>query len=339
MMTADIGLHLGTRNLRLCHRKQRSVFSTPNIIARLKNGRGKSQFRFGEEAQAMLGKSHPDLELVRPVSGGTISNLSLLEEGLQNVFHKLLGNYKLLKPGVACSVPSQSTNVEQRMLSSLLRNCGAQEVFLFPASFLAGLSQSLSLFEPRGHLIVYVGAGFTDVAVLSLGGVVVCETLKIAGDDFNDAIMRGVRRHFELFIGEVTAEEVKCRLELNVDEKAPVPLRGKDFKSGLPREIFAPPADLCVFLTEPINAIISCVKSVLSKTPPELLSDVVEEGLWLCGGTSRLAGFSELVQKETGLHVHVMESAELCIIHGLLKLIADRSLMKMSLRKSAGAAV
>lgn len=338
-MTADIGLHLGTRNLRVCHRKQKTIFSTPNIIARFKNGRDGNKFKFGDEAQAMLGKSHPGLELVRPVSGGTISSLTLLEEGLQNVFQSFLGNYKLLKPAIACSIPSQASNVEQRMLSSLLRNCGAQYVFLFPAPFLAGLSQNLPLFEPRGHLIVYVGAGFTDVAVLSLGGVVVRETVKVAGDDFNEAIIRGVRRLYDLVIGEVTAEEMKYQLELNVSDKSSVPLRGKDFTSGLPKEVFASPSDICVYLQEPLNAIVSCVKSVLSKTPPELLSDVVDEGLWLCGGTSKLGGFPELLQTETGLSVRVMESPEFSIIQGLLKLITDKTLMKISLRKSAGVAL
>ncbi len=338
MMSAEIGLHLGTRNLRLCHRKQKSLFSTPNIMARQRNGKRKSELKFGDEAQAMIGKAHPDLELVRPVSGGTISNLSLLEEGLQNVFHSFFGNFKLLKPNIACSIPSQASNVEQRMLSSLLRNCGAQDVFLFPASFLSGLSQNLALFEPRGHMVVYSGAGFTDVAVLSLGGVVVCETVKLAGDDLNDAVIWGVRRHYDLFIGETTAEEIKCRLNLSAGDNTPVPLRGKDFASGLPREIFVRPSDLCLYLMEPLNTILTCVKSVLSKTPPELLSDIVEEGLWLCGGTAKLGGFPELLQKETGLSVQVMEAPEFSIIHGLLKLISDRDIMKMSFRKAAGAA-
>ncbi len=335
-MIAEIGLHLGTRNLRLCHRKKHSIFCSPNIIARVKNGSGRIELKFGEDAHVMIGKAHPGLELVRPVSGGTVSNMTLLEEELQNVFQTFFGNFKLIKPNVACSIPTGANNVEQRMLSSLLRNCGAQEVFLFPATLLAGISQALPVFEPRGHMIVYTGAGFTDVAVVSLGGIVVSDTVKIAGDELNEAIIWGVRRRNDLLIGEVTAEEVKCRLDLSGSSQSAVPLRGKDFASGLPREISVSVSDLCLYMSDAINAIMSCVKSVLAKTPPELLSDIVEEGIWLCGGTSKLVGFPELLQKETGLAVRHMESPEFCIIHGLLKLISNKDMMRMSLRKDFG---
>jgi len=259
----------------------------------------------------MLGRTPGNIVAIRPLRDGVIANYDITEKMLKYFIGKVCGQRLFFRPRIMVCIPAVVTTVEKRAVLEAAVQAGARNTYLIEEPMAAALGAGLDIAEPSGNMIVDVGGGTTDVAVLSLGGIVLGESLRIAGDKFDDAIVRYVRRNYNLLIGERTAEELKISIgaAFPVEETKEMDIRGRDMLTGLPKTIRLTSGETLEALAEPVQAILQCVKGVLERTPPELASDIIDKGVVLTGGGALVYGLDKLLSNETGIPVYVSEQA------------------------------
>lgn len=325
MLGKDIGIDLGTATV-LIFVKDSVVLTEPSVIAQDDNT-GKI-VAVGEEARRMIGKVPENIKTVRPLRDGVISDYSMTEAMIRHFIKKVTtGIERFVRHRVMICVPSGATDVQQRAVLEAALEVGAKNAYLIPEPMAAAIGAGLDISEPSGNLIVDIGGGTTDIAVISYGGIVKTESLPVGGDKFDDAIKRYIRKKFNMSIGDQTAEDIKIRIGTCYPEAVDVGacnIRGLDQLRGLPSEVEISSVDVSEAIKESVDAVIQGIKRVLELTPPDLAADIIERGIILTGGGALLRGLPELITKETGIqNTRVADSPRECVALGMGEAMKD----------------
>ena len=324
----DIGIDLGTANLLVTLKGKGIVLKEPSVVAiDRKTGRIMAT---GTEAKEMLGRTPEQIKAVRPLKDGVIADFTATQLMLKNIIEKVNRRYNLGKPRVVVGVPSGITEVEERAVEESVLQAGAKEVYLIEEPMAAAIGASLDVAEPSGNIIVDIGGGTTEVAVISLGGIVVSHSLRIAGDELDEDIVNYVKREMNLAIGETTAEQIKIQIgcAMPLMTETDMEIRGRDLTDGLPRNEKISSVQVQEAISESIQKIAEVVKSTLEKTPPELASDIMEKGIVLAGGGALIKNLDKLLSMETGMPVYVAEQPLDCVVRGTGKTLEDLENLK-----------
>ena len=318
----DIGIDLGTANV-LVHVKGKGiVLREPSVVA--KDRRTNRTLAVGEEARLMLGKTPSHIVAIRPLRDGVIADFEVTEAMLSYFIKKVTKNRSFFstlfkpKPNVVICVPAEITSVEERAVRDAAKLAGARSVDIIEEPMAAALGAGLPIDDPSGSMVVDVGGGTTDVAVISLGGIVVAQSLRVAGNKMDEAIIRHTRRVYNLMIGERTAEEIKIKIgsAYRLENELGMEIRGRDLINGLPKTVKITSEEIREALAEPVGAIVEAVKAVLEKTPPELSSDIIDRGVILTGGGALLRGLEKLLTEVCGIPVIVADDPLSCVALG-----------------------
>ena len=311
----DMAVDLGTANTLVYVRGRGIVLSEPSVVAI--DQRTGEVHAVGVEAKRMLGRTPGSISAIRPLKDGVIADFDVTEEMLRHFIHKVHQN-RWAHPRVVVCVPSGVTGVEKRAVEEATLSAGARQAYLIEEPMAAAIGAGLPVSEPTGNMIVDIGGGTTEVAVISLGGIVVSQSIRVGGDELDEAIVKYVQREYKLLIGTQTAEEVK----LEIGSAAPLPdeaqceIRGRDLVTGLPKTVVLSSQEVRLALEEPLSQIVDAIKSTLDKTPPELASDIMDRGIMLAGGGALLHRLDERVRTETEMPVHIAESPLTCVAVG-----------------------
>lgn len=312
----DMGIDLGTANT-LVHVKGKGiVLREPSVVA-IQRDTGEV-LAVGEEAKQMIGRTPGNIVAIRPLKDGVIADFDVTQAMLKYFIRKAMGGRSFIKPQIIVGVPSGVTEVEKRAVIDATQQAGAREAHVIEEPMAAAIGAGLPVHEPTGNMVVDIGGGTTEVAVISLGGIVTSRSIRIGGDEMDEAIVQYVKRTYNLMIGERTAEEVKISigsaLVRTVDEK--LDIRGRDLVTGLPKTLTISAHEVQRALSEPVSGIIDAVKITLEKTPPELAADIMDRGIVMTGGGSLLRELDQLLSRETGMPVHVSDDALSCVANG-----------------------
>ena len=301
MPASDIGIDLGTRNSQVYSTGRGLVVSEPSVVVYDKNS--EKIKAIGEEARQMTGHVSSNMEVIRPIRQGVIVDYTVMEKMLKYFISKAMGRHAFRKPRISICIPSGTTEIERKAVEEATYQAGAREVFLVEEPIAAAIGAGIDIARPCGNMIVDIGGGTSDIAVISLGGTVVSASIKIAGDDFDDAIVRYMRKKHNLLIGERTAEDIKIRIGSAYPrpESVTVDVRGRNLVTGLPKTITVTSEETEEALKDTTSQIVEAVHSVLEKTPPELAADIADRGIVLTGGGSLLYGLEELIESKTGI--------------------------------------
>jgi len=312
----SIGIDLGTSSVLVYINGQGIVIQEPSVVALNKDTN--TILAVGEEARRMLGRTPGNIIAIRPLREGVISNYEITEKMLKYFIEKAIGKRSFVKPTIAVCVPSSVTEVERRAVEDATRQAGARRVHIIEEPIAAAIGAGIDIARACGSMVVDIGGGTTDVAVISLGGTVVSSSLKIAGDNFDDSIIRYMRKKHNVLIGERTAEELKINIGTAYERTMPVTLevRGRNLITGLPKNITVTSEEMHGALQESVLAICDVVHNVLEKTPPELASDISDRGIVMTGGGSLLYGLDKLITSKTGIDTIVAEDAVSCVAVG-----------------------
>ena len=316
MAVSDIGIDLGTSSVLVYVRGKGIVLKEPSIVA---YDRDADKIRaIGEEARLMLGRTPGNIVGVRPLTHGVISDYLVTEQMLRYFIQKATGRLSFRKPRVSICVPGNITEVERKAVEDAAYQAGAREVFLVEEPIAAAIGAGIDISRAAGNMVVDIGGGTCSVSVLSIGGVVVNHCIKIGGDDFDDAIVKYVKNHYSLMIGEQAAEEIKISIGSAFErpEKITMDVNGRDLVTGLPKTVRISSEDTREALKELLSQVLNAVHSVLERTPPELASDVVERGIVLVGGAAQLGGLEELIEARTGVNTITAEEPLLAVAIG-----------------------
>ena len=333
----NIGIDLGTSTTLVYIKGKGVVLYEPSVVA-LEEGNNKI-LTVGEEAKKMVGRTPRGLLTIRPLKEGVIADFEVTAEMLRFFIKKVYTHNHFVKPSIVICVPSGVTEVEKRAVSEVAFQCGARQVFLINEPIAAAIGVGLPIFEPMGNLVIDIGGGTSEVAVISLGGIVVSELSQVAGDYINDTIEKYIKQTHNLFIGELTAEEIKISLSTKnlEEENKGYEIKGRDKVSGLPKIISISKDELREALAEPIEIIANAVRLTLEKTPPELVADILDKGLIMTGGGSLLIGLSELLQEEMGIPTFISSEPVYCVIKGIGKVLENFNYyQRVILRTSKG---
>ena len=314
---SDFAVDLGTANTLVYVPGQGVVLNEPSIVA--VHARDRSVLAVGKEAKAMLGRAPGSIDVIRPLRHGVIADYDITEKMLHHFIRHAQRSRRPAHPRVVISVPSGITQVERRAVQESAMQAGARKVYLVPEPVAAAMGAGLPIAEPGANMIVDVGGGTTEVAVISLSGIVHCTSLRMGGDDMNDAIAQHVRKSHGLLIGERRAEEIKIALGSaypQADDAAPMSVKGRDLTSGLPKTIAVTVVEVREALREPVTAIVEAVRRCLEQTPPELGADIVDNGITLTGGGALLPGLDLLLNLETDLTIVVSDDPLTCVVRG-----------------------
>lgn len=314
-MSKDIGIDLGTATVLVYVKGKGIVIKEPSVVAIDKST--DKILKFGREAQLMLGRTPGNIIASRPLRDGVISQYEITLRMLQHFIKKACGTM-IFKPRVVICVPSGITEVEERAVVDAATQAGARRTYLIEEPVAAAIGAGIDISAPVGHMVVDIGGGTTDIAVLSLGGVVVSESIKVAGDKFDEAIIRYCRRKHNVLIGERTAEEIKIKIGSAWPREEPraLDVKGRCLIQGLPRAIHITSQEIPDALEEPITAVIEAVCSVIERTPPELIGDILANGIIMTGGGSLLYGLDRLIEYATGIKTRVADKAVSCVAIG-----------------------
>ncbi len=299
----DMGIDLGTANTLVYVKGQGIVLSEPSVVA-IQRG-SNIPLAVGAEAKRMLGRTPGDIIAIRPLKDGVIADFELTNAMLRYFITKVHRRRMLVSPRIIVGVPSGITEVEKRAVRDSAEQAGAREVYLIEEPMAAAIGAGLPVSEPEGNMIIDIGGGTTEVAVISLGGIVVSRSVRVAGDEMDEAIVQHIKRSYNLMIGERTAEQIKIKIgsAIKIEEESSIQIKGRDLVTGLPKVVEVTAAEIRQALQEPIAVIIDAVKTTLERTPPELAGDLMERGMVMAGGSSLLRGLDQLLAKETGLPV------------------------------------
>ena len=326
MPASDIGIDLGTRNCLVYSTAKGLVLQEPSVVVYDKNT---EKIRaIGEEARQMAGHVTSNMEVIRPIRQGVIADFNVTEKMLKYFITKAMGNRVFRKPRISICVPSGITEIERKAVEEVTYQAGAREVFLEPIA--GAIGSGVDVTKPFGNLIVDIGGGTTDVAVISLGGVVVSASVKMAGDAFDQAIMNYVRKSHSLFIGEDMAEEIKIKIGTAIEESSPhvMEIKGRNIMTGLPKTVKLTSEEVRAALKDATGQIVETVHGVLEKTPPELAADIVDRGIVLTGGGALLRGMDTLIERKTGVSTLTVQNAMSVVAVGTGKYAEVRAKME-----------
>ena len=316
MLAKKLGIDLGTANSVVFVQGEGIVLIEPTVVAIDVNNF--TVIAVGQEAKEMIGKTPENIIAKRPLRNGVIADSRVTEALLRYFFDKALGKYRFFKPSVVISVPAGITSVEERAVLKSAYAVGAKNVTLLPEPLLAALGAEMPIQTSSGNMIINMGGGTTEVAVISLDGVVEYESLRVAGDAINEAIISYMRKKKGILIGEQTAEKIKIKIGSALEVKDPrqMEVRGRDIGAGMPKSIVVDSNDIAKAVEWPLRNIIKSVQSVLEKTPPELSADIIDRGMVMSGGTSMLRNLDKLFSRATGVPAHVADDPLFCVVKG-----------------------
>ena len=315
-LAKDIGIDLGTASVLVYIKGKGIVLNEPSVVAIDKNtGR---LLKVGAEAQAMLGRTPGNIVAIRPLRDGVISDYDMTERMLKEFIRKVTGGFHLFPPRIMVCVPSGITEVEERAVIDAGRQAGARRVYLIEEPVAAAIGAGIDITKPDGHMVVDIGGGTSDIAVISLSGVVESASIKVAGDQFNKSIVKYMRRKHNILIGERTAEQMKMEIGCVYpkEEEATIEIKGRCLMTGLPKTITVNSTEMMEAFEEPVERILEAVHNVLERTPPELVADISNNGIVMTGGGSLVDGFDKLITARTGIHTVVAEDAISCVAEG-----------------------
>ncbi|MFP4526926.1 MAG: rod shape-determining protein [Candidatus Kapaibacterium sp.] len=330
----DIAIDLGTANTLIWMNGKGTVLDEPTIVAFDRSS--KHIIAIGHEAQSMIGKTHRDIVIIRPMRDGAIADFEITEGMLRAFIRKVSMSWQPARRMVVC-VPSGITEVEKRAVRDSCEHAGAKEVHLIAEPMAGAIGIGLNVHEPIGNMIVDIGGGTTEIAVIALSGIVADQSIRIAGDEMTQAIVQYFRRMHNILIGDRTAEMIKCSVgsAVSLEEEIDIEVRGRDLVSGIPRMIQVSSTDIREALSEAINEIVNAVLSLLERTPPELSADIFDRGIILSGGGALLKGLDEKLRRETSLPVHVAEDPLTAVVRGTGKVLEHFSEYQSVLIKSS----
>ena len=336
----DIGIDLGTANTLVAIKGKGIVLNEPSAIS-IDTETGEV-LAVGIEAKEMIGKTPSNIKAIRPLKDGVIAELTATGLMLKEILNKVCKRYGIARPRVVVGVPSGITEVEERAVEESILQAGAKEVYLIEEPMAAAIGSNIDIAEPSGNIVIDIGGGTTEVAVISLGGIVISNSLRIAGDELDEDIINYVKRELDLVIGETTAEQIKkevgCALPLMSELE--MEIKGRDLNTGLPRVERFTSTQAEIAMRESIWKIVDVVKITLEKTPPELSSDIMEKGIVLTGGGALIRNLDKLLSLETGMPVYVSDEAMECVVKGTEKTLENieklRSILVNSRRKRRG---
>lgn len=317
----DIGIDLGTASILVYIRGKGVVLKEPSVVA---FDRDTNTIKaIGENARLMLGRTPGNIVAVRPLRQGVISDYKVTERMMKYFIKKALGKRTFRKPRIAVCVPSGVTEVEKKAVEDATYEAGAREVSIIEEPIAAAIGAGIDISRPCGNMIVDIGGGTSDIAVISLGGTVVSASIKVAGDDFDEAIVRWMRKKYNLLVGERSAEDLKIKIGTvyDVGDETTMDVRGRDLVTGLPKTITVSSKETEEALREPVNQIVETIHSVLEKTPPELAADIADRGIVLTGGGSLLRGLEELIFSKTGINTITAEDPMTAVAVGTGKYV------------------
>ena len=328
----DMAIDLGTANTLVVVKGQGVVLNEPSVVA-MTTVRGKMQvLAVGDDAKQMLGKTPGNIKAIRPMSDGVIADFEVAEEMIKHFIKKVNSGSGLASPQVVICVPSGATAVERRAIQESAEAAGARRVFLIEEPMAAAIGADLPVTEPTGSMVVDIGGGTTEVAVLSLGSIVYARSVRVGGDKLDEAIISYVRRANNLLIGETSAERIKKHIGIAFPPEdgmgETMEVRGRDLVNGVPKELTLNQAQISEALTEPVSQIVEAVKVALEKTPPELAADIVDKGIVLTGGGALLSKMDFILQQATGLPVAVPEDPLTCVVRGTGRCLDEMKTLK-----------
>ncbi len=332
-LSSDIAIDLGTANTLIYVKGKGIIVDEPSIVALNKSER--KIVAIGHDAKKMLGRTPSDIEIVRPMKDGVIADFEVVEDMLREFIKKVNIN-RFIHPKVVVAVPSSVTEVEKRAVRDSAEHAGAREVLLIAEPMASAIGVGLEIHQPIGNMVIDIGGGTTEIAVMALSGIV-CETsIRIGGDEMSQVILQFFKRNYNMLIGEKTAEEIKCTIgsAVPLEEEITLPVKGRDLVAGVPKTTEVSSVEIRESLSEPINAIVDAVRLSLEQTPPELASDILDRGIILTGGGALLKGLDERLREETNLPIHVAEDPLTCVVRGVGKVLDDIEFYEKVLMKS-----
>ena len=333
MFSNDLAIDLGTANTLVYLKGKGIVVSEPSVVAVQKDGMGSRKvLAVGKEAKKMLGRTPGSIVAIRPMKDGVIADFDITEEMLRYFIQKVHNRKTLVRPRIVICVPSGITQVEKRAVKESAESAGAREVYLIEEPMAAAIGAGLPITEASGNLIVDIGGGTTEVAVISLAGIVYAKSVRVGGDKIDEAIVQYLKRKYNLLIGERTAEQVKIEIGSAYPdpggEVRTMEVKGRDLVSGIPKTLPIDSNEIREAMTETVNAIVEAVRIALERTPPELAADIVDKGIVLAGGGAYLRNLDVLLREETGLPVVIAEDPLSCVVLGSGRVLDELDLLK-----------
>lgn len=316
LFSRDIGIDLGTSNTLICDKKGRIIIREPSVVA--VDVKSKRVLATGDEAKAMIGRTPGSIIAVRPLQDGVIADFDMTSDMLRNFIYRSSKRNLFTRTRVVISIPSNVTEVERRAVEDAVRSAGAQDVELIEEPMAAALGVGLPVYDATGSMVVDIGGGTCDIAVISLGGIAACKSIKVGGDALDEAIINSLKKEHDLLIGTNTAEDIKLKIgsASEYDGEGAMEVRGRNVINGLPKSAEITSAEIRGVLAEPVSEIISAIKETLEVTLPELAADIIDKGIYLTGGSSKLRGLADLISNETKIAVHIPENPMDCVAIG-----------------------
>ncbi|MBC7526664.1 MAG: rod shape-determining protein [Chthonomonadaceae bacterium] len=332
-LVPELGVDLGTANILVYQRGKGIVLREPSVVAISRHN--KKVLAVGEEARLMLGRTPGNIVAIRPMSDGVIADYTTTQKMLEYLFAKVVGRKRIFKPRVLICVPSQVTSVEERAVRQAALEAGASEAHTIEEPMAAAIGAGLPISNPGGNMVVDIGGGTTDIAVISLEGIVASESLRIAGNRMDEVIIRHVKANYSLMIGDRTAEEIKMKVgsAYPLEQELSLEVRGRDMVAGLPKTVSVSSIEIREALAEPVMAIVEKVKRVLEQTPPELAADIIERGIVLTGGGALLRGLDQMLNRHTNIQVYAAEDPLSCVAIGTGRALEEYSAIRDSDRR------
>jgi rod shape-determining protein MreB and related proteins len=328
LFSNDLSIDLGTANTLVYQKGKGIVMDEPSVVAVHKDTN--RVLAVGKEAKNMLGRTPGSIVAIRPMRDGVIANFEITEAMLRYFIQKVHNRKTLVRPRIIISVPSGITQVEKRAVRDSAQSAGAREVYLVEEPMAAAIGAGMPIQEPSGNMIVDIGGGTTEVAVISLSGIVYSKSIRIAGDEMDEAIVNYVKRKYNLLIGERTAEQIKIEVgsAFPLENKQTIEVKGRDLVAGIPRTQTISDSEIREAMLEPVNAIVDTIKIALERTPPELAADIVDKGIVLAGGGALLRGLDALIREETGLPITIAEDPLTCVVIGTGRVLDELDLLR-----------
>jgi len=334
LLSNDIGIDLGTANTLVYVRNQGIVLNEPSVVA-VEKSTGKV-LAIGSAAKEMTGRTPGTIEAIRPLKDGVIADFAIAEKLIADFIRRVVKTKLLMKPRVVISVPSGITEVEKRAVRDSAENAGAREVYLLAEPMAAAIGVGLPVEQPSGSMIIDIGGGTSEIAVIALNGIVNDTSIRVAGDELSEAIIMYLKKNYNLLIGELTAEEIKIRIgsAFQLEKEISMDIRGRDLVAGVPKTLKLSSVQVREALSETIDIIIEAVRQALERTPPELASDILERGIILTGGGALLRGLDARLRQETNLPVNAADDPLTCVVRGTGKVLEDFNNFSQVLEKS-----
>jgi len=328
MFSNDLAIDLGTANTLVYAKNKGIVVREPSIVA--VNKINNNVEAVGKEAKEMLGRTPGNIVAIRPMKDGVIADFEVTEKMIKYFIEKAHGRRFLVKPRIVISVPSEITQVEKRAVKDSALRAGATEVYLIEQAMAAAIGAGLPITDPTGNMIVDIGGGTTDVAVISLAGIVYSRSVRVAGNEMDDAIIQYIKRKYNLLIGERTAEQVKIEIgsAFPLDEEMTMEIKGRDLVEGVPKTLIVSDEEIREALSETVATIVEAVRVALERTPPELSADIMDKGIIIAGGGSMLKNLDKRLREETGLPVTLAEDPLACVALGTGQMLTDFNLLR-----------